>query len=171
MCEPRDRLTALMVSVHIYSLYASDLVFFLCIWKPRERFVFRIFCMKRETISRTEFQAYVFPVCNWFQTYFQFFFSIMNTRRFNNLQRYSANGYFDALEYAFQCCESIENSNSTTIYDQNHSYEFLINDENHTALYLKCVMCMSKYNFLKFVIVFYFSLLIFFDFLLFSRSA
>lgn len=62
-------------------------------------FVFRLFCTKRETIRKIvycfrsvnfpirksehyaycegvflcEFQAYVFPVCNWFQMYFQFF--------------------------------------------------------------------------------------------------
>lgn len=99
----------------------------------------------------------------------------MITRRFNHLQRNSTNGYFDALEYAIQCCEHMENSNSTTIYDQNHSYDFQINDENRTALYKKCVMCKSKYYFLKKKIDCFLQttnlFLTFFGFFFFFRSA
>lgn len=111
-----------------------------------------------------------FLYANWFHVFFfQNFSSIkMNTRRFNHLQRNSTNGYFDALEYAIQCCEGAENTSSTTIYDQNHIYDFQINDGNRTALYKKCVMYKSKYNFFKFFECFFQNTYVFWFFFWFS---
>lgn len=69
----------------------------------------------------------------------------MNIRTFRQIQRTHDHGSFSAFEYAFTQLESLDNVADVVVYIGSHQYEFLVNDNNRTALYKKCVMRMSKY--------------------------
>lgn len=68
----------------------------------------------------------------------------MNLRKFSEIQRTHEHGSFGAFEYAYSQFESLENMYPAEIYVDDHSYDFLINEVNQTALYKKCIMRNSK---------------------------
>lgn len=64
----------------------------------------------------------------------------MNIQEFNRLQRTAQHGAFTAIEFAIGTIKRLPNTTDLIVYSGAQIDEFVVNEQNRTALYTRVVM-------------------------------